>query len=202
MKPLPPRVTLLVILGLFTLPLALAWMMNSGSIHYQSAATVNLGRLVSPVVPLDWSSVAPRTNDSATAGLNGFWVILYAVPPICNEECLAAVTQLRQVHRAAGKDQNRIKIALLVEPSISQSLVDELLAIDPRFNLVESLSRTVSRTLAQADAADHPQGGQSAVYLVDPVGNIMMTYNGESSPNRLSKDLKRLLTWSTQDKHS
>ncbi len=202
MNALPPRVTLLVILAMFTLPLGLAWMMNSGSIHYQSAATVNLGRLVSPVVPLDWSSVEPVANDSATAGLNGFWVILYAVPPICNEECLEAVTELRQVHRASGKDQNRIKIALLVEPSISQSLVDELLAIDPRFNLVESPSKTISRTLAQADAPDHPQGGQSAVYLVDPLGNIMMTYNGKSSPNRLSKDLKRLLTWSTQDKHS
>lgn len=202
MKPLPPRVTLLVILGLFTLPLALAWMMNSGSIPYRSADTVNLGRLVSPVVPLDWSSVEPVANDSATAGLDGFWVILYAIPPICNEGCLAAVTQLRQVHRASGRDQNRIKIALLVEPSISQSLVDELLAIDPQFNLVESLSGTISRALAQAVAPDPAQGGQAAVYLVDPVGNIMMTYNGKSGPNRLSKDLKRLLTWSTQDKHS
>ena len=202
MKPLPPRVTLLVILALFTLPLALAWMMNSGSIHYQSGATVNLGRLVSPMVPLDWSSVEPVANDSATAGLNGFWVILYAVPPVCNEECLEVVKELRQVHRASGKDQNRIKIALLVEPSISQEQIEELLAIEPRFKLVENPSRTITRTLAQVDDPSFSHGGQSTIYLVDPLGNIMMTYNGESGPNGLSKDLKRLLTWSTQDKHS
>ena len=202
MKPLPPRVTLLVILALFTLPLALAWMMNSGSIHYQSTATVNLGRLVSPVVPLEWSSVEPVANDSATAGLNGFWVILYAVPPICNAECLEAVKELRQVHRASGKDQNRIKIALLVEPSISENQIKELLAIEPGFKLVEDSSRRIKGTLAQADDPSFTQGGQSTIYLVDPLANIMMTYNGKSSPNRLSKDLKRLLTWSTQDKHS
>jgi len=202
MKSLPPRVTLLVILTMFTLPLALAWMMNSGSIHYQSAATVNLGRLVSPAVPLDWSSVEPVASDSATAGLNGFWVILYAAPPICTAECLEAVTELRQVYRASGKDQARIRIALLVEPSISRDQIQELLAIEPGFRLVQDPSRSTIRTLAQVDDPSFPLGGQSTIYLVDPLGNIMMTYNGKSSPNRLSKDLKRLLTWSTQDKHS
>jgi hypothetical protein len=34
------------------------------------------------------------------------------------------------------------------------------------------------------------------VYLVDPLGNIMMTYDAGDSMNKLRKDLEKLLTWS------
>jgi len=202
MSPVPPKVTLLVILAMFTLPLVLAWMMNSGSIHYEAPRTVNLGRLVSPAVPLDWSGVASIADGTASAGFSGFWVILFAVPPSCDTRCLESVAKLRQVRLAAGREQDRIKIVLLVDPSVSQVRIDELLVIDPRFNLVGSPSSDFLATLVQADGPGAGEEGASTIYLLDPLGNIMMTYNGESSPNRLNKDLKRLLAWSTQDKRS
>jgi cytochrome oxidase Cu insertion factor (SCO1/SenC/PrrC family) len=202
MRRVPPKVTMLVILAMFTLPLALAWMMHSGAIRYESASTVNLGRLVSPAVPLDWSGVEMITDGTARAGFSGHWVILFAVPPSCDTPCLELVAKLRQVHRAAGKDQARIKIVLLVEPSHSQARTAELLTIDPGFNLVGSASEAFVATLAKAGSPGAGEKGQSTIYLLDPLGNIMMTYEGESSPNRLSKDLKRLLAWSTQDKRS
>ena len=202
MKSVPPRVTLLLILAMFALPLMLAWMMNSGSIRLTSGDTLNLGNLVSPVVPLDWSGVEPIAHGAETSGFSGFWVILSTVPTDCNAQCLESVTMLRQVHRASGKDQNRIKVTLLVDPAVSQAGINELLAIDPGFNLVKNPSAEFVASLALAGGMGSPMGGQATIYLLDPLGNIMMTYNGESSPNSLSKDLKRLLTWSTQDKRS
>jgi hypothetical protein len=202
MRRVPPKVTLLVIMVMFALPLALAWMMNSGAIHYKSASTVNLGKLVSPAVPLDWSGVELITDGTASTGFSGYWVILFAVPPSCGRPCLESVTKLRQVHRATGKDQTRIKIVLLMEPTYSQVRIAELLAIDPGFNLLRSTSAAFLATLVKAGSPGDGKEGQPTIYLVDPLGNIMMTYEGESSPNGLSKDLKRLLAWSTQDKHS
>jgi cytochrome oxidase Cu insertion factor (SCO1/SenC/PrrC family) len=199
MRRVPPKITLLVILALFTLPLALAWMMNSGSIQYQAAATVNLGKLVSPTIPLDWSGVESITDGAARAGFTGYWAILLAVPASCDSACLESVTQLRQVRRAAGKDHTRIKIVLLVEASHSAAQVAELLAVDPGFDLVGSASEAFLATLDKADNPGADRELKSTMYLLDPVGNIMMTYEGESSPNRLSKDLQRLLAWSTQD---
>jgi len=199
---MPPKITLLVILVMFTLPLALAWMMNSGAIHYESASTVNLGKLVSPPVPLDWSGVELITDGTASTGFSGYWVILFAVRPSCDVPCLESVAKLRQVRRAAGKDHTRIKIVLLVDPSHSQVQITDLLTIDPGFNLVGGASEAFLATLAKAGSPGAGKEGQSTIYLLDPLGNIMMTYEGESSPNRLSKDLKRLLAWSTQDKRS
>ena len=38
-----------------------------------------------------------------------------------------------------------------------------------------------------------------SLYLLDPLGNIMMFYAAGFDPNDLKKDLKRLLTWSKLD---
>ena len=202
MRRMPPRVTLLVILAMFTLPLALAWMMNSGAIRYESASTVNLGKLVSPPVPLDWSGVESIASGAASTGFSAYWVILLAVPASCDSSCLESVTQLRQVRRAAGKDHTRIKIVLLVESLSSMDQVAELLAIDPGFDLVGSASEAFLATLVKADKPGAGMEMKPTIYLLDPLGNIMMTYQGESSPSKLSKDLKRLLAWSKQDNRS
>ncbi len=37
---------------------------------------------------------------------------------------------------------------------------------------------------------------QPSVYLVDPLGNVMMTYEAHDSMSKLRKDLKKLLKWS------
>lgn len=202
MKSVPPKVTLMAILAMFVVPLVLAWMLQSGSISDQSDATTNLGRLVTPVVPLDWSGVESVSGGSTSDALGGYWVILYAVSTLCNEECIATVTGLRQVRGASGREQHRIKIVLLLEPPFSMGFIEELLSIDPGFNLVQNPSKAFITTLAQVDDPGSLEAGQSTVYLLDPLGNIMMTYYGKSSPSRLSKDLKRLLTWSKQDKRS
>ena len=44
-----------------------------------------------------------------------------------------------------------------------------------------------------------PQAGEGSTYLIDPLGNIMMSYAAGFDPNDLKRDLKRLLTWSKLD---
>jgi cytochrome oxidase Cu insertion factor (SCO1/SenC/PrrC family) len=41
--------------------------------------------------------------------------------------------------------------------------------------------------------------GKGRVYLIDPLGNIMMAYESGADPNHIRQDLKRLLTWSKLD---
>ena len=58
------------------------------------------------------------------------------------------------------------------------------------------------RGLADANSAAEgalSQAGTGSVYLVDPLGNIMMRYESGSDPNKLKQDLKRLLKWSKLD---
>jgi len=193
-----PRVSLVIIAAMFLLPLLLAWFMYTGTIAYKPAETRNFGQLVEPPLPLDWgdASLIPGDGPSgaaATEAFNRHWVILYRVEDYCPESCLREVSALRQIHRAAGRNQDRIRIALLLQNDAGHEVGSNLLGTYSKYQLVGDPSGKIGTVLERA--ASEP----GAVYLIDPLGNIMMTYKGGADPNHLKQDLKRLLTWSKLD---
>lgn len=194
---LSPRVALVVIAGLFVLPLALAWLMYSGVIDFQPAETRNLGDLVDPPVPTAIESLDVRDPAGRAAeDWSEHWLVLYAAPDTCQANCLADAEGLRQVHRAAGRNQSRIRL-LLLGPG-AQSQADALLDLYPAFLLAADPDGGVTKAL-HAVAAARGAAASGSLYLVDPLGNIMMFYAAGFDPNDLKKDLKRLLTWSKLD---
>ena len=200
---LTPRIALVLIAALFVLPLAVAWMMYTGTIDYRPGSTRNFGELVKPPQPIAWSGITVdgETANSGENPFSGHWLVLHAVPNPCSETCLETVAELRQVHRAAGRDQPRIQLALLHDLQ-DPGAASRLREIYPAFHLVENPDRGLWRTLdgvAGQDAARDSSRGDS--FMVDPLGNIMMVYGAGSDPNGLKKDLKRLLTWSKLDEN-
>lgn len=194
---LSPRIALIIIAGLFVLPLALAWLMYSGAIDYQPAETRNLGALVEPPVPAAIESLDVRDMNGQPAGdWSEHWMVLYATPEPCEADCLADAAGLRQVHRAAGRNQQRIRLLLLGPGAQSQS--GALGELYPAFLLASDAGGSVTAAL---DAVSAAQGASTpgSLYLLDPLGNIMMFYAAGFDPNDLKKDLKRLLTWSKLD---
>lgn len=193
-----PRTLLVIIAAMFLFPLLLAWFMYTGTIEYKPGATRNFGQLLEPPLPLNWQDavIVPGGDSSgmnATEAFSGHWVILYPVPDQCLESCLQEVSALRQIHRASGRQQARIRIALLVQNTGTSNVESVLRNTYSRFELIHDPEGEVEATLRQA------AGAQGAVYLIDPLGNIMMTYKAGADPDNLKQDLKRLLTWSKLD---
>jgi hypothetical protein len=197
-KRLSPRILLVIIAAMFLLPLMLAWFMYTGTIDYKPASTRNYGELVEPPLPLSWESiylVNPAGGDpmSAPNELERHWVVLRPVPAACGESCEQEIIQLRQIHRAAGRNQSRIRIALLLEDSADAADISRIQGIYTEFNLITGPAGSLREIMRQAS------GDLTSTYLVDPLGNIMMVYASGADPNHLKKDLKRLLTWSKLD---
>jgi cytochrome oxidase Cu insertion factor (SCO1/SenC/PrrC family) len=195
---LSPRAALVLIAAMFLLPLMLAWFMYSGTISYQPSATRNLGRLVDPPLPLDWRD-AVRVGTPGAGAVDTFrgpgehWSVLFPVPEDCGEPCQAEAAALRQVHRALGRHQERVRIVLLLPGNADPATVSGLRDTYSEFQLVNDPSGRLGAVLQQTDRAS------GTVYLVDPLGNIMMSYKAGSDPNNLKQDLKKLLTWSKLD---
>lgn len=192
-----PRTALIIIAALFFAPLLLAWLMYSGTISWQPASTRNLGQLVDPPIPVAWEDLEVHPGpEGPGAGpaevLGGHWVILHPLPRPCLEPCIGTVTTLRQIHRATGRNQSRVRVALLAEPGRVAAEAPRLREIYPDFVLVTDRGGDFTAVLQRA----RPVGGS---YLVDPLGNIMMAYPDGADPNDLKQDLKRLLTWSKLD---
>jgi cytochrome oxidase Cu insertion factor (SCO1/SenC/PrrC family) len=203
---LSSRAALVIIAAMFILPLVLALLMWSGAIDFKPGSAHNLGELVQPPVPVDWEhrlAPVPSPGKAGESGsplsFSGHWVILHAMPVDCPAACLEAVAGLRQVHKAAGRHQSRIRVALLLQDDRPGGTDGELNQVYPLFELVENPDGEIRPLLAEiAGRFSSTAGGSS--YLIDPIGNIMMFYEAGSDPNHLKKDLKRLLTWSKLDK--
>jgi hypothetical protein len=109
------------------------------------------------------------------------------------------IAQLRQVHRALGRHQDRVRVALLSERPFSRQSASEFSAIYPEFKLLELPDAAFNGSLARVRELIPAPGEAAPFYLVDPLGNIMMLYNTQDGPTRLSKDLKKLMAWSKLD---
>jgi hypothetical protein len=206
---LSPRLALLIIAAMFLLPLLLAWLMYSGSLDFKPTSTRNFGTLIEPPVPIDWTGTVVLSGETNLAvnpgqGIGVFdehWVILQPVPAGCDDSCLKEVSNLRQIHRASGRQQFRIRLALLLDESSPVGQAKSLLAIYPKFHLIRDPSGLLPEALAGIQQNLSGQAGPAkGVYMIDPLGNIMMYYEAGSDPNYIKQDLKRLLTWSKLDK--
>jgi hypothetical protein len=201
---LSPRVALVVIATMFVLPLVLAWLMYTGTIDYQPGSTRNLGRLVQPPHALSWDGVYldGATDSNPAEVFAEHWLVLHAVPNPCADACLRVIAGLRQVHLASGRQQSRIRLALLHDLPGSDP-ARGLQEIYADFRLLENPDGALWGTLQSIAEQGQPGApARGSTYLIDPLGNIMMLYTAGYDPNDLKSDLKRLLTWSKLDEQS
>lgn len=160
-------------LGLFfAAPFVLAWL--AYWLDWAPGTASNYGELITPARPLE----AP-----ALAGLRGKWVLVSIDAPACDAYCEKKLYFMRQLHRAQGKDQARVVRLWLLTG-----------AGRPRAALLAAFEGTRIERAAGL-AASFPAAGAPAdhVYVIDPLGNLMMRYPRDPDPSRMLKDLQRLL---------
>lgn len=166
------RIRLLALAAFFTLPVAAGYLAYSWWIPEQGS---NYGELLPPH-PLD---------DAAIVALKGKWVLVQFDSGMCDAYCERKHYFMRQVRKAQGKDQSRVERLWLVTDAVA-----------PRNELLEAISGTVVERAASHRLA-HQFAAQRTVvdhiYVVDPLGNLMMRFPREPEPTQMIRDLQRLL---------
>jgi len=166
------RVKLALLAAFFALPVAAGWI--AWWLELAPGAAGNYGTLIAPQ-PV---ALAP------VAALKGKWVLVQFDGGACDAGCERKHYFMRQVRRAQGKDMQRVERLWL--------LTD---AVRPRAELLAAIEGTVivrrgvdlgAALSAERSVVDH-------IYLVDPLGNLMMRFPRDPDPARMIKDLQRLL---------
>jgi hypothetical protein len=124
--------------------------------------------------------LAPRTLSLAPlAPLRGKWVLVTADAAGCDAYCEKKLYFMRQVRRAQGKDMDRV-----------ERLWSLTGGTKPRPELLAAIEGTRIERLKPFDerAVDH-------IYLVDPMGNLMMRFPRDPDPSKMIRDLQRLLRY-------
>ena len=170
------RLHLLLLLLVFAAPLGLAFWLYYGS-TWRPVTRSNHGTLIEPVRPL------------ANAGvLAGQWslVVIGSGAGGCDAGCRETLIYARQTWLSLGKLADRAQRVLLA----GADCCDEEYLRREHQGLVQ-LHTTTPGNLALLQAFPAPQA--HTIFIVDPLGNLMMRYDAQADPKGLRDDLKKLL---------
>ena len=128
--------------------------------------------------------LAPRPVALPSPELKGKWVLVQFDGGACAAACERKHYFLRQVRRAQGREMARIERLWLVTDSVQPS--PGLLTAIEGTSVVFQGAALPAQFPAESSVSEH-------IYLVDPLGNLMMRFPREPDPARVIKDLQRLL---------
>jgi cytochrome oxidase Cu insertion factor (SCO1/SenC/PrrC family) len=172
--------------GLFALPLLLAFWLYYG-LHWRPRGSTNHGELIEPLRPLP--DVTLRDTAGVAQGhiFRGQWSLVYIGDGACDADCHATLFFMRQTRLSLNNDMRRVQRVFLAPTNCcAQSF---LAAEHPGLRVFNA-----SPAAAQPLLAQFPTDGRArALYIVDPLGNLMMRYDARLPPKGLLEDLKRLL---------
>jgi hypothetical protein len=166
--------TLLGLAALFFVPLFLAFALYYGG-GWRPAQSTNHGVLLARPVKI----TAPWPADK--------WTLVQVGGAHCADACRQALHVTRQTWLSLAKELDRVQRVYLAPGD----------CCDPRF-LAEEHPALVR--IDSADAAGRallaalpPGTPDRTIYLVDPLGNLIMTFDSRDNPKGLLADLKKLL---------
>src|SRR5262245_60483774 len=176
------RLSLLLIAAVTCAPLIAAYALFP---LWRPTAFTNYGHLLppTPIAALD----AGRIEDKpfTLAALRGKWIFVMVDSGRCAGECRDKLYKMRQVRLTQGKDMQRIERAWLIDDDVPAA--GELVSAYQGTHVVSARgSALLSQLPADASVRDH-------IYIVDPLGNLMLRYPRGADPSRMKKDVSRLL---------
>lgn len=179
---LTSRSKFLFLIGVFMVPVVAAYLAYFG---WRPVGHTNYGALLR-VAPLQ--QTAGKMLDGKLFNLDalqGKWVMVHVGAASCDAACTQQLYLMRQIRIAQGKEQSRIERLWVVTDNGNPDAA--LLQAHPGLSVWRPID---ARFTAQFPAAHNPAGH---IYLVDPLGNLMLRFPAQPDAKRVMKDLKLLL---------
>ncbi len=193
----PARAKLLFIIALFALPIIASYL--AYFVWRPTGGVKNYGVLL-PVQTLPESvRLDPVTGGAPITlkTLRGKWLLVQADPAACDNTCEAKLYAARQVRLMQGRDQTRLERLWILsdggvpKPTLQQNYAGGLFVVDKARALLPALAAADQYAARfPADARQAPDG--QGVYLIDPLGNLIMRWPVSADAERIQKDIKHM----------
>lgn len=186
MKRSPISRVFLALLLAFAIPLLLAiFFVYRGS---WPGMQVNKGHLYHPAIQmgdLPWKSIDGKPFLWKNNAQNK-WLMVYVIPPECDELCKKTIYHLHQVQIALNKDQEQFqRVLLFVSPTTTKNI--KLITEDHYAQGAQRL-RLSPEAFARLALPEHER-----IFILDPAQWLVLGYTQEANPSDILKDLQRLM---------
>lgn len=176
------RTQLVLVALTFIVPLVAAVWLYFGDNAPRPEGRSNHGALLTPVINLrDELGNAPLLQAA-----DNQWALVYVQTGSCEDDCRQALHRMRQSRLMLGNDMSRV-VRVLLHGSVAP---DTLFLEEEHAGLVALQDRTASQALSDSRPRKLSAGG---LYLIDPLGNLVMYFPEDIPPRQLVDDVEHLL---------
>ena len=177
------RINLVLIFAVFAVPLIAAYL---SFYVWPPQSRLNYGQLIEPKTLPDAALRDADGKPFSLTTLRGKWIVLSVDSVDCDALCDQKLFLMRQTRISMTKEMNRIERVLLLRGDAKASA--ELVKKYPGMHILSGASESLLETFpAGPNIADH-------IYLIDPVGQVMMRYVKNPDATGIRRDLMRLLS--------
>lgn len=152
------------------------------------------GELIWPAQPLNAFSLRDtRTKNAIDLNwLKKHWTLVYLAGDDCGDRCGQTIYHMRQIHIALGKEAHRVqRLVVAHDTSSIEAFIDTQY---PSLNLVSGDADNLLGLSSQFETAVRNMPvRKDSLYLIDPLGNLMMRFPIDTNPKGILKDIKRAL---------
>lgn len=179
------RLKLLSLMAMFIGPLLIAVILFYFGDRLSLPTARSHGELIEPIQQLKAFTLESLSGDTITRdALQGKWSLIYYGSSDCDLVCEANLFKMRQVRLSLGKDTNRVQRFYFLT---DDKAIDELTLLLRQYpDLIVARPKSLM---------DMPLAGlePGRIYLADPLGNVMMRYDPDTTSKGLRQDLSKLL---------
>lgn len=185
--------TIVLLVLLFIFPVAASFILYATG--WRPSGTINHGELVEPARPInDVSLTRFDGKQMRFADLQNKWTLVYFGSAECLSPCKDNLYKMRQVRLSLGVDAPRVARLFVVTDTNALDLLKYELKEYPHMAVVTGPANNVEALANQFHLpVGTPLDNLERIYVVDPLGLLMMSYPADADPSGMRKDLKRLL---------
>ena len=182
---------LLLMVAVFAAPVIAAWFFFLNPEYLPSGRT-NKGELIHPVVtlPPELGLFTPEGAALDRKALEGKWTLVFLAGGTCGDACLDRLIAIRQIRLAVGEGQLSVARLLILTDPTANDLATELAA---DFDGMQVALTDAAGGVRLLDLLGQGSVALDRVYILDPMGNLMMRYASDAPAQDTLEDLERLL---------
>lgn len=180
------RVQIVMIFVVFAAPVI-------GAFIYKPSKFNNYGDIYSPVRLVENLSMQGAEGVVELDSFRRQWIFLITANGECGDLCEKNLLKIRQIRFMQNNNMTRIR-PVFIHTGLSTAVSEDLRA---KYVPVENYAierddfEQWTKVLRLDDVPEEAQ--QDRFYVIDPAGNLMLSYPATAEPARIQKDIKRLL---------
>ena len=189
------KITMLVLFTMFLAPIfAAIYIFNTNPAD--SYKTKNRGNLIRPAIELKNIELKYVENGKpySLVEQEHQWIMVFIGAGECDDSCKRQLVIMRQTRLAQGGEFTRINRMYVMLDKQSEKFMKEVKEYHPGLAVLNGSKEQLVNITSQFKFDDKVDVGKSnRIYIVDPIGNLMMYYELDANATDIAKDLKRLL---------